>query len=273
MKKNINIISSVVTFLIILLLGIYLFNYIKLQSVLNEVIEQDPLNHGIDASVNYENYIDTSTVVFKLQPLPKGKNLGDAYRVILQFIDRIDPKNLEQMDLIFNNQKNENILLAQYELQNLMEKVLANDPRNTDIQVLVYYSGLTNPKELVYDLRDISGEKSQLDVFRVFLQYASLAKDLHFDTVHLYFKGDPRFKIHGDYFEKIGKEFDFQNPAYTIRTFPENVMNPDGTNAFPEWTGGMLGVFKEQMEDFNDFNKKWYLESWIKSQNSPASNN
>jgi hypothetical protein len=61
--------------------------------------------------------------------------------------------------------------------------------------------------------------------------------------------------------------------VYTIRTFSENVMNPDGTNAFPQWTGGMLGVLKEQMEDFDDFNKKWYLESWATSQNNTTSNN
>jgi hypothetical protein len=122
MNKIVIILGSAVSFLLISVIGLFLFNYIRLQNVLNDVIKYDPLNHGIEASVNYENYIDTSTVVFKLKPLPKGKNLGDAYRVILQFIDRIDPKNLERMDLVFNNQKTENILIDQYELQNLMEK-------------------------------------------------------------------------------------------------------------------------------------------------------
>ena len=30
--------------------------------------------------------------------------------------------------------------------------------------------------------------------------------------------------------------------------------------AYPEWTGGLLGVAGKQIEDFNDFHMKWYLE-------------
>jgi hypothetical protein len=30
--------------------------------------------------------------------------------------------------------------------------------------------------------------------------------------------------------------------------------------AYPEWTGGALGVLSKQMEDFSDVHDKWYLD-------------
>ena len=73
-------------------------------------------------------------------------------------------------------------------------------------------------------------------------------------------EGNVKFKITGSYFKKIGQEYSFQNPLYTMRTFPENVINPDGTSAYSTWTGGILGVTEKQLEDFNELNKKWYIE-------------
>jgi hypothetical protein len=36
----------------------------------------------------------------------------------------------------------------------------------------------------------------------------------------------------------------------------------DGDNAFPTWSGGLLGILKEQTEDFNEFHKKWYINDY-----------
>ena len=74
------------------------------------------------------------------------------------------------------------------------------------------------------------------------------------------FRGKTKFKIDGNYFQTLGEEYSWQKPIYIVRTFPEHLKNPDGRRAHPKWTGGLLGVTKEQMEDFNDFHKKWYLE-------------
>jgi len=59
-------------------------------------------------------------------------------------------------------------------------------------------------------------------------------------------------------------EYESQNPVYTIRTFPENLYTIDGKNVYGEWTGGLLGVVTKQMEDFNDFHKKWYIDEMTK---------
>jgi hypothetical protein len=59
---------------------------------------------------------------------------------------------------------------------------------------------------------------------------------------------------------KLRVEHSWQNPIYIVWAFPEHLKNPDGRITHPKWTGGLLGVIKEQIEDFNDFHKKWYLE-------------
>lgn len=145
-------------------------------------------------------------------------------------------------------------------LQSRMNNVLKNDPRNLNISVSVHYEKYLNPNTLVYDLKGISKENSMADIFRVFLQFAESVKDKKFDVVELSFNGVTKFKITGVYFNTLGQEYSTQNPIYTIRTFTENIMKPDSTKAYSQWTGGWLGVMTHQMEDFNEFHKDWYLK-------------
>ena len=148
----------------------------------------------------------------------------------------------------------------QFQLQSPMNDVLEMDYRNNEIEVSVHFGNYVNPSILVFDLKSVSTQKSMADVFRVFLQFAEAMKERKFDTIELSYRGKTKFKIDGNYFQTLGEEYSWQNPVYTMRTFSENLKNPDGTRAYPEWTGGLLGVTKEQMEYFNDFHMKWYLE-------------
>lgn len=149
-------------------------------------------------------------------------------------------------------------------LQSKMNEVLEKDPRNNGVEVSVHYKSYVNPSVLVYDLRGISGTNSKLDVMRVLLQFADRVKDKKFDKVELAFRGETKFLLDGDYFQKLGREYSFQNPVYTTNHLPQNVKRPDGTEAFPTWTGGWLGVATKQMQDFNDFHDQWYWRSMTK---------
>jgi hypothetical protein len=144
-------------------------------------------------------------------------------------------------------------------LQQEMNSVINKDYRNSGIDVSVHYSSYIKPNELVYDLTNVSGSKSPSDVFRVLLQFAEQIKEKEFTTVMLEHNGKLKFLINGSYFHELGKEYSFQNPVYTMRTFSSNLKNPDGTQAYSTWTGGLLGVVNEQLEDFNDFHKRWYI--------------
>lgn len=143
-------------------------------------------------------------------------------------------------------------------LQRKMNEVLEHDPRDKGVEVNVHYKTYVNPSVLVYDLRGIAGTNSKLDVMRVLLQFAEQVKDKKFDKVELAFRGETKFLLDGDYFQTLGREYNFQNPVYTMNHLPENVKRLDGTDAFSTWTGGLLGVTTQQMQDFNDFHDQWY---------------
>jgi len=144
-------------------------------------------------------------------------------------------------------------------LQAPMSSVLSADRRNGGIEVSAHYLWYLKPSVLVYDLRAVPMDKSPADVFRVFLQFAEKVEARHFDEVYLCHRGKLKFKIAGDYFHTLGAEYSSQNPVYTMRTFPENLMTPEGGRAYSGWSGGWLGVLAKQMEDFKDFHEKWYV--------------
>ena len=102
------------------------------------------------------------------------------------------------------------------------------------------------------------------DVFRVFLQFSEKVSDEHFDEVKLCCRGKEKVRIEGSYFLKLGREYFYQNVIYTLRTFHENLMHPDGSSAYPTWTGGTIGVSLKQMEDYSDFHRKWYIEDMVR---------
>ena len=144
-------------------------------------------------------------------------------------------------------------------VQSSAQQVLGSDERNQGVSVFAHYQYFVDPSVLVIDLSKVSGTNSPADVTRVLLQFAQSQKSKRFELVKLAHQGTTKFMLKGDFFQNLGIEFGDQNPVYTMRTFPENVYNLDGTTAFGTWTGGMLGVLGKQMEDFNEFHKKWYI--------------
>lgn len=145
-------------------------------------------------------------------------------------------------------------------------KALKDDPRNQVAQVSVYHQYLVDPSVIVFDLRSISGDASQIDVMRALFQSAKALKGKTYKEVILAYKGSKKFKLKGVYFQKMGDEYDWQNPVYMTRTFAENVQKLDGKPAFSKWSGGILGVVKNQMDDLNSLHKEWYLKDWATGQ-------
>ena len=145
-------------------------------------------------------------------------------------------------------------------LQRPLSHVLDNDPRNKDIKVSAHYQYFVNPHVLVYDLREVPGSSSPVDITRVMLQFAEQIKGRPFESVELNHRGQEKFVLKGDYFKKLGDEYGSQNPVYTFRTLPENLYKPDGKSAYGTWTGGLLGVLGRQMEDVTDFHRSWYID-------------
>ncbi|WP_395674365.1 hypothetical protein [Inquilinus sp.] len=140
-----------------------------------------------------------------------------------------------------------------------LRSTMADDPRNAGVSVWAYHRLGILPGELVFDVRGVSPSTSGADVIRVLLQYARKQKGASFDHVTLAYRGEARFRIDGRYFSRLGDEYDYQNPVYTLRTMPENLYTPAGLRAYDSWMGGFLGVTARQMEDLNDFIRDWFL--------------
>jgi len=141
-----------------------------------------------------------------------------------------------------------------------MSDVIDSDHRNSGMEVSVHYGPGLDSSVLVYDLQIVSATNSMADVFRVFLQFAEKMQKKSFSEVRLCYRGEHKFTLGGYDFRTLGHEYETQNPAYTMRTFPEKLKTPSGGRAYAEWSGGLLGVLGKQLEDFNDFHKKWYVD-------------
>ncbi len=149
-------------------------------------------------------------------------------------------------------------------LQLRMDNVLKDDERNNGIKVWVHFKYFVNPFILTYDLRKVSSENSMADVFRVLLQFANKTQFIKFNEIELAYKNKVKFKLNGDYFHELGEGYSYQNPIYTVQQFPENLLNIDGSSSYETWSGGWIAVGAQQMEDANDFHKRWYLDDILK---------
>jgi len=134
----------------------------------------------------------------------------------------------------------------------------ASDPRNEKVRIASYLRWGIDPSTLVVDIWSVNSGAAMIDVDRGLLEVAAALKDRSFSYIILSYRGQPRFRLTGQYFKKLGEERDWQNPVYTIRTLAENLQTPEGMAAFPTWTGGMLGVLNKQMEDHKEFHLRWY---------------
>ena len=137
----------------------------------------------------------------------------------------------------------------------------SKDVRNNGIEIGLHYKNYISTETLIFDLKKIPADKVIADVFRVLLQTSSVLKDKKFENVELSYNGESKFMLKGDYFSELGKEYEEQNPMYTMRTFPEHIYDMNGKTVYTAWDGGVLGVLTNQIEDFKDFNSKWYLEN------------
>lgn len=138
-----------------------------------------------------------------------------------------------------------------------------SDPRNKVIQAFVYYRWGVDPSTLVLDLWGVDQEASMADVDRVLWDVAeNLQAAPLYSQVQLSFRGTARFLLAASYFRQLGSEREWQNPAYFMRTLPENTLELDGTHAFEQWSGGLLGVVGKQLQDHQELHKRWWLTDW-----------
>lgn len=264
MKRAV-LLGGTVAALACVIVGIYLTNYFRLQAPMNRTLRTHSRCDGITIRVHYGNYLNPSTLVFDVGDQADKTRSGDVLVALYRFSSLVPLEGFQTVELRSNGSLVSLQVKEQLQLQRVIENVIVGDERNKGVEVLVYLRDLSQPAFLTYDLQGILGEKSMLDVTRVFFQFSEQLKAEKYEQVDLCYRGERRFNIAGEYFQKLGKEFSWQNPVYTMRTLPENLKKPDGAPAYGTWTGGWIGVTGKQMEDFNDFHSKWYLADFVAS--------
>jgi hypothetical protein len=148
-------------------------------------------------------------------------------------------------------------------LQKPLDEVLTSDSRNGVVVAKAHFDGWIDTQSVVFDISDVSEHSSQMDVFRVFLQYAKAQKEHRYKQIILAGYGQKKFILAGDYFHELGTEYDTQNPMYTIRIFAHHITTIEGNHPFYEYDGGLFAVLTKEMEQFSDFNKQWYLNEYV----------
>ncbi|KAK42698.1 hypothetical protein BG58_39455 [Caballeronia jiangsuensis] len=83
MKKTIIFGSSVVALSIVGMA--YGFNYFTASRPLQQVIELDSRNHGVEASAHFQYYLLPSSLVFDLKGVGPTNSMADVTRVLLQY--------------------------------------------------------------------------------------------------------------------------------------------------------------------------------------------
>lgn len=140
------------------------------------------------------------------------------------------------------------------------QDILKLDNRNEGISIDAHYKYYVIPQTLTLNLKRVDDGKAPVDIIRALFVIAEGLKHKTFNTIELAYNGKTKFILKGDYFKKLGSEYETQNPMYSLRTLPENLYLPNGEQAYGQWTGGILGVLGKQMEDVKDFVEKWISE-------------
>jgi hypothetical protein len=147
-----------------------------------------------------------------------------------------------------------------HSINSVVETALAGE---TGAETSVYRRGLLGD-DIVFDVKSVEGQMSMVDMTRRLLKTAEALKDDDFSRVFLAYQGAEKFYLDGTYFKSIGEEREWQNPVYTIRTMPSNVHKLNGSPAFGSWSGGLIGVIGEEMNDNAEFHKEWWVNDAIK---------
>lgn len=89
---------------LLLIAAIYGWNYLALQSPLNEVIREDTRNDGISVSTHYDYYLNPSILVFDLRDVSMTNSKADVFRVLLQYAAKMKSSHYDKVHLAFRGE-------------------------------------------------------------------------------------------------------------------------------------------------------------------------
>ena len=131
-------------------------------------------------------------------------------------------------------------------------------PSNDTVEVDVYYEGLVSTKVVVFDLLDGSSAGARrIDPIHLLFEFSDELDLYSVEKVILARNGDQKFYIPSSKLRRLTESYVNGGEPWAFNHLPESVRSMSGAEVYGEWTGGVLGVLKEQTEDLNDFIEEW----------------
>ena len=122
----------------------------------------------------------------------------------------------------------------------------------------VYYTGFFAEDTVVFDLKSGgSAAARRIDPVHLLLQFSDKLNLYSIERIVLARNGKEVFYISGSDVREPANSYAGGGRIWAFNNLPERVRTMSGTQPFDEWTGGFLGVLKEQSEDVNEFIEKW----------------
>ncbi|ACQ92695.1 hypothetical protein Tola_1069 [Tolumonas auensis DSM 9187] len=138
-------------------------------------------------------------------------------------------------------------------LEGPLVKVLERNEAYQGIQIHSYYYNFIAPSKVIFDVMNVENASAS-DVFSVLIDFAIVNKDKKYQQVILAYKGNAKFILPGDYFQKLATNSNPSDPSATIKSFIAHVQNLDGANPYSQTTDTDASL----QAQFDDFNNKWY---------------
>ena len=87
-------------------------------------------------------------------------------------------------------------------LEGPLVKVLERNEAYQGIQIHSYYYNFIAPSKVIFDVMNVENASAS-DVFSVLIDFAIVNKDKKYQQVILAYKGNAKFILPGDYFQKL----------------------------------------------------------------------
>ncbi len=100
-------------FIVILIGGLYVLNYLMLGKQMVDVVNADQRNTGVSIAAHYKWYVQPSILVINVNTIPLDKSPADIFRVLLQYSSRIKAREFDAV-LLQSNGKTKFVLKGDY---------------------------------------------------------------------------------------------------------------------------------------------------------------
>jgi len=138
-----------------------------------------------------------------------------------------------------------------------LQAKLNSCPSKSGIFIKCYYESLFDEDIIMFDFLDVNGSVRRIDPIHLLLQFGNKITSINYKVLVLANNGEKIFMITKTSLSELSYEYTYGNPIWSLMHLPESLMLPDGSQAFPTWTGGILGVTAKQTEDLIFVISKW----------------